>query len=139
MKRIYLSSVLMLLLIALFACKERQGCIEPAMLVPCKEDSSMVNIRIRNISKYDFCNVLFNPGSYTAYYGSVYQGDLTCYQPFSAAYAIPNITLSIQEKKFILQPLDVEDAIPLGKGNYTCSVNVTNFSEGVLTIETTKD
>lgn len=139
MKRIYLSSAPVLLFIALFACNERQGCIEPAMLVPCKEDSSMVNIRIRNVSKYNFCNVLFNPGSYTAYYGSVPQGDLTCYQPFAEAYAIPGITLSIQEKKFILQPLDVVDAIPLEKGRYTCSVNVTNFSEGVLKIETTKE
>jgi len=132
--------IIVLVLAGLFSCRNKdRACMEPAMVVPCKEDPAMTNIRIRNVSDYNFCSVMMNPGSYTAYYGPVKKNELTCYQPFSQAYATPSITLFINEKKFILQVIDYVDAIALDKGKYTVSIDVTDFDKGELQLQTTPD
>jgi len=94
-------------LLNLNSCKKEDviDCIEHTVSA-CNEDSTKTNIRIRNVSEYDFCNVVLQPSGGKANYGIIEKGQSTCYRSFDLAYRYAYVQLFIGDKEFVLQ-LDI--------------------------------
>ena len=93
-----------------YSCSENDNssnCIEHSVSA-CNEDPTKVNIRIRNISAYDFCNVVLSPSGETTNYGIVEEDQSTCFRAFESAYnyalieseSISIVSLKIYSKSF---------------------------------------
>ncbi|MEO6302134.1 MAG: hypothetical protein ABIP51_03070 [Bacteroidia bacterium] len=106
---------------------------------PCKEDLTKTNIRIKNISSNDYCNVIIKgQDGVTVNYGSLKSGETSCYNSYDKMYRYSYIKVTIDGEDFELQPIDFVGETPLEIGKFTYSVN--NNNEGKqLTISTTKD
>jgi hypothetical protein len=137
---IKLTLFLPFLFFSLSSCKKDslRQCTEHTK-TPCQEKDDKTNIRIKNISKYDFCNVTINPNIDLANYGIIKSRESTCYITFDKAYKYAYIRLNIGNKEFILQPIDYVGEQELGVGNFTYSIDVIDFDNKILSITTTKD
>lgn len=109
------------------------------VVADCSEDLTKTNIRIKNISNYDFCNVVVNTSSEMVNCGIVKKGEETCYRTFETAYNYAYIQLFIGDKEFILQPIDYVGEQDLGAGKFTYLVNVTDFDARKISIEVQED
>ena len=140
MKRLkFLLPVLFTLLLLSSCEKEDETTCEEHTVAPCVVDTTQSNIRIKNISGYDFCNVEIDPSGGAKNYGIINEGEATCYKPFETAYRYAYVKLFIEEKEFIIQPIDFVGEQPLGMGNFTYSINVTDFENRSLSIEASSD
>lgn len=131
----------MFFLIALLGgCKKDsvESCVEHTK-TPCEQDSTKTNIRIRNNSKYDFCNVTINPLNEVTNYGIIKSAETTCYTYFDTAYNYAYVILYINNEEYVLQPIDYVGEQELGVGNFTYSIDVTDSINKILSITTTKD
>ncbi|UKN00250.1 hypothetical protein K6119_10945 [Paracrocinitomix mangrovi] len=106
---------------------------------PCNEDSSKTNIRIKNISEYDYCNVTINPSNASTNYGILAQGETTCYKSFDIAYNYCYVELKIGNEEFVIQPIDYVGEPELGIGYFTYSIDVSDFDNKVLSIQANQD
>ncbi len=108
-------------------------------LLSCDLEKDPIHIRIRNASQYDFTNVEINTGQGTSNYGNIKSGEKTNYKPFELAYRYAYIRLIIDNKEFILQPIDYVGETPLGPGRFTYVITVVDFSQKSLGIDAVKD
>lgn len=133
----------LLMLAAIFltnSCdKDKMVNCEEHKVADCGEDESKTNIRIENISDYDFCNVVLDPGNISTNYGGIEKNETTCYRSFEVAYDYAYVQLFIGEKEFVIQPFDYIGEQPLGKGEFTYYIDVTDFDKGELSIQATAD
>jgi hypothetical protein len=113
-------------------------CIEHTK-ASCQEDATKTNIRIKNNSKYDFCNVTIAPSGKMTNYGIIGSGETTCYNYFDIAYEYAYVILHIGSKEFILQPKDFVGEQPLGQGKFTYWIGISDYENQTLNITTTKD
>ncbi|MFZ6053093.1 hypothetical protein [Halocola ammonii] len=140
MKRlIFLLPVLFTLLLLSSCEKEDETTCEEHTVAPCAVDTTQSNIRVKNVSDYDFCNVVIDPNGNLTNYGIIEKGETTCYRPFETAYRYAYVNLIIEEKEFILQPIDFVGEQPLGTGNFTYSIDVSDFENRTLSIEASED
>lgn len=129
-----------LILVGLFACSKNslRNCDEHSVS-PCSEDPTKTNIRIKNNSKYNFCNVVFDPSSGPVNCGILKKGKMTCYRSFDTVYNYAYIQLFIDDKEFKLQPYDYVGEQPLGVGNFTYVIDVADYDTGQISITVQKD
>ncbi len=97
------------------------------------------NIRVHNASFYDFENVEINPFNEPTNFGDVRRGEKTGYQPFEIAYRYAYVRLFIDDKEFIIQPIDYVGETPLGPGKFTYVLKVVDFKNRILDISAVKD
>tara|TARA_B110000503_G_C6773963_1_gene260523 strand:- start:18 stop:443 length:426 start_codon:yes stop_codon:yes gene_type:complete len=135
-KNVLFFSITFVLLLNISSCKKDslKSCNEHSVSV-CNEDPTKINISIRNVSDYDFCNVILNPSLGNRNYGIIEKGQSTCHRSFDLAYDYAYVQLFIGDKEFILQPIDYVGEQSLNIGNHTYSINVTDFDIGKLSIE----
>lgn len=124
------------ILLNLNACEKDKvlDCTEHDV-APCNEDPTKVNLRIRNVSDYNFCNVSLNPSPYNVNYGIIKEGETTCYRPFDFAYSYGYVELHINGELFVFQPIDFFGEVPLNTGSYTYSIDVIDYDKRRLSIE----
>ena len=123
-------------LLSLNSCgKDNLGNCEEQTAIVCNEDPTLINIRIRNNTEYDFCKVILNPGRAVAPYGTIRAGETTCYMAFDLAYRYAYIQFFAGGKEFVLQPVDYVGEQPLSIGNHTYVVDIPNFDWSTPTIE----
>lgn len=129
-----------LLMVIFSACGKNsiRNCDEHSVS-SCSEDPTKTNIRIKNNSKYNFCNVVFDPSSGPVNCGILKKGKTTCYRSFDTAYSIAYIQLFIGDKEFMLQPFDYVGEQPLGVGNFTYVIDVADYDTGKITFTVQKD
>lgn len=133
-KLILVLTITSVFLLTITACKKNEAddCIEHTVS-DCNEDPTKINIRIKNVSDYDFCNVVLKP-SETTNYGKIEKGQSTCYRSFDLAYSYAYVQFYIGEKEFVLQPIDYVGEVPLSIGNHTYSIDITDFEGGDISI-----
>lgn len=126
--------------VAFSACNKDglKDCVEHS-LTPCSEDPNKTNLRIKNNSKYDFCNVVVNPYSGEVNCGIIKKGEMTCYRSFDIVYNYAYIQLFIGDKEFKLQPIDYVGEQPLGIGKFTYSLDISDYKSGQVSITVQKD
>ncbi len=131
-----------LLCVNFFSCQKPQDeilCNNPHNETPCLQEATKTNIRIKNDSQYDFCNLVLTPSSETANYGGIAAGATTCHRPFTKAYDYAKIEVFINNELFIIQPIDFVGETPLGTGNFTYTIAVTSFANRALSITASED
>lgn len=136
MKTFKIIYILAILLVSTAACKkDTLGDCTEHEVTPCNEDPNMVNIKIHNVSDYDFCNVFVNPTGADANYGIIRSGESTCYKSFDVAYSYGYIQLFIENKEFIFEPKCYVGEVPLVNGNYTYTIDVVDFENRKLSLK----
>lgn len=101
----------------------------------CNPDPNKVNIRVKNVSDYNFCNVQVSPYSELSNCGIIKSGELTCYRSYDVAYHYGYIRLDIGEKEFELIPFDYVGETSLAPGYYTYSIGVSDYENSKLTLD----
>lgn len=136
--------LLSFLTVSLLSCKREvcndNNCHEH-IVSACSEDVSMSkpNIRIVNVSKYDFCNVVLDPYLSPTNCGIVKAGASTCYRSFDVAFQYAYVQFFIDGKEFKMAPRDYVDAIPIVPGNYSYFIDIVDFNTGKLSYKFQKD
>lgn len=117
------------------------GAIWMLSLVSCEKGASgLTNIRVHNASDYDFNNVEINTGhDPTVNFGDILSAATTTYKPFTVAYRYAYVRLFIDDKEFIIQPIDYVGETPLGAGNFTYVLDVVDFEKKNLSITAKED
>ena len=124
----------------LFSCNKHKlkKCTEH-IISDCVKDKTKTNIRIKNISEYDFCNVVITPPGGSVNYGIIKENRTSCYTTFDLAYRYAPIELFIDGEEFVLNIIDYVGEPELGVGNFTYEIDVTNFSDKRLSIAAVED
>ena len=142
MKRIEIRALTLLIFmtIAFSSCKKSSTnkCDEHSVSA-CSENPDKTNLRIKNISKYNFCNVAVNPSSGTINCGNLNKGDVTCYRSFDLVYNYAYIQLFIGEKEFKIQPIDYVGETPLGVGQFTYLLDIPDYNSDQISITVQRD
>ena len=135
-KNLLFSTIALTILLTTTSCDKNhiRNCDEHDVSA-CDEDPNKVNLRIKNVSEYDFCNVVLFPPQEGKNYGIVGEGETTCYRSFDVAYDYASIELYIGEKYFGLFAIDYVGETPLSNGNYTYSIDVVDFENGIISLE----
>ena len=96
----------------------------------CKDDiESNANIRLSNVSQFDFRNVILNAGDGQVDFGNLDSKQISDYGFFKIAYRNSFIQLEIDGKKYTRQPIDFVGSTPLGSGNYTYEIDANDSQE----------
>jgi hypothetical protein len=126
----------MTILMVLFsACKKEKvtECDEHTVTA-CSEDPAKTNIRIRNNSDYNFCNLVLDPYFQKVNCGIITKSTYTCYRSFDKAYSYAYIQFYVGEKEFTFQPIDYVGETELGPGNFTYAISITDFEKGQISL-----
>lgn len=106
---------------------------------PCDPAPGKINIRVKNVSKYNYCNVFIDPYNKATNYGVVREDDVTCYRSFDVAYRYAYVSLSVKGEEWVLTPIDYVGETPLDPGNYTYSIDVKLGKNKTMTMTATRD
>jgi len=115
-----------------------ENCTEH-LVTTCSEDTTKTNLRIKNISKYDFCNVVVMTASGDANYGIIKEGETTCYIAFDTVYSYSYIQLYIGNKDCKYMIYDYVGEEPLGVGKFTYLIDLPEYRSGELSITVQED
>ena len=84
-----------------------------------------VQIRIQNISSFEYLDVRVNTNGGEQNYGSVQSNTFSEYKSFDLAYRYAFVELKIDSDTFTLQPIDYVGEEPLESGNYTYVIDAS--------------
>lgn len=105
----------------------------------CIVNDTLTNIRIKNGSHYDFCNInIVGPDGSLVHYGALRAGKTTCYYAYKEAYSYTYINLTVDGEQYVLQPIDYIGETPLGIGKFTYLLDIDKAYK-MITIKTSKD
>ena len=85
-----------------------------------------VEVRVENISPYNFESVWINPGEESHNYGNIDAGQFSAYKSFDLAYSYAFVEVQIEGNTFTIQPIDYVGETPLAKGNYTYQIDASD-------------
>ena len=95
-----------------------ENCLETTPSL-CESDGSKINIRIRNFSRYDICNLEYNAYDENFVYGNIESGGCTCYIGHNMAFRYPvSMDYSDFQRTSGLRAIDFVGEAPLEKGHY---------------------
>lgn len=128
------SIVFITMLFLMNACKKDKG-------FPCENqvDESKTNLKIKNISAYNFEDVNVSPNGTLKTYNTIEAGQSSCYHSFDKAYNYAYVTMKINGEEFIIQPIDYVGEQELGVGKFTYSIDIVNFANKQLSISVSPD
>jgi hypothetical protein len=113
-------SLLLIFMFSISSCKKDE------------KDMTGIMVNIKNISSYDFQSLVFEGVEF----GTLNAGMECKYVKFEKVYYnLAYVKLYINGDEFIMQPIDY-DAPELTVGNCTYSINIANYDERRLLIET---
>ncbi len=123
-------SILLALLfsIFIFGCnsttENRSDCIEH-QISDCNEDINGINIRIRNDTGHDICNLVLNWNQYQL--GELLEGEESCYYFQDIAYRYPSqYQFYIDDESWGAEAIDFIGETPLDPGYYTYEIYVVD-------------
>ena len=105
------------------------------LLSNCSDDetansiTNVINIRLSNISDFNFENIIVNTSTEDVNYGDLDARKNSDYKQFEIAYPSAFIELLIDGETFTLQPIDMVFDPPLDNGNYTYQIDASNSQE----------
>ncbi|QMU66505.1 MAG: hypothetical protein GKR88_20920 [Flavobacteriaceae bacterium] len=116
MKKTY---TLALILMSFFGCFSPEGNNEVANL----------EIRISNISRFNYENIKVNASGETVYFGNLNSNSKSEYKTFDVAYRYVFVEFQIDGETFTLQPIDYVGETPLGNGKYSYEIDIDPNSQ----------
>ena len=105
-------------------------------VTPCMENPDMANLRVKNSSQYDYCNVVVAIDE-DVFFGNILSGESSCYIAFNTLYSYAYIQLFIDGQEFVVQPIDFLGELPLSKGLYTYNILVPDENGDKYDVELT--
>ncbi|GGF73945.1 hypothetical protein [Wenyingzhuangia marina] len=103
------------------------------MLISCSNNddniTSELNIRLSNVSQYDFQNIVVNTSTGNTAFENISPQEMTSYKTFKTAYRYAYVKLEIDGETYTLQPSDYVGETPLKKGNYTYQIDANDSQE----------
>jgi len=107
--------------------------ISISTLLACSNDddntTSELNIRLSNVSQYDFQNIIVNTSTGNTNFENISSQGMTNYRTFELAYRYAFVELEIDGETYTLQPIDYFGETPLEDGNYTYEINANDSLE----------
>ncbi|MFY0652098.1 MAG: hypothetical protein JXQ96_08705 [Cyclobacteriaceae bacterium] len=106
--------------------------LSASVLLGCLADgisTSQVNIRLSNVSEFDFKNIEVDTGFGRAGFEDIDAGQSTEYKRFIKAYRYAYIQLEIDGETYTIQPFDYVGETPLKNGYYTYQIDANNSKE----------
>ena len=107
--------------------------ISISTLLACSNDddniASELNIRLSNVSQYDFQNIIVNTSTGNTNFENISSQGMTNYRTFELAYRYAFVELEIDGETYTLQPIDYVGETPLEYGNYTYEINANDSLE----------
>lgn len=96
-------------------------------------DVNELNIRIENVSDFDFDNVVLNTSTGDVPFGSIKSKETTGYKIFDKAYSYAYIKLMVDGEEYSFQPIDYvsEEAVVKGVFTYIVDFNPNNEYEKI--------
>jgi hypothetical protein len=91
----------------------------------CTQTEDNVLIRVKNVSQFNFNEVIVNTSDGENFYADINRNETTTYKPFDIAYRYAFVELRINGDIFTIQPLDYVGEVPLSPGKYTYEINAT--------------
>ena len=98
-------------------------------LVSCTQNDDTLLIRIKNVSQFDYSDIVVNTSGGENNYGDLPSNGVSNYKAFDLAYRYAFIELKIDGATFTIQPIDYVGETPLNGGKYTYEVNAANSNE----------
>jgi hypothetical protein len=111
MKKLYF----LLISIFILSCSQSDDAVEKDIL-----------IRVKNVSQFNFTNVIVNTGGGENDYSTINFSENTDYKSFDFAYSYAFIELKIDGNTFTIQPIDYVGETKLDNGKYTYEVNAVD-------------
>ncbi len=107
--------------------------ISISTLISCSSDddnnTSELNIRLSNVSQYDFRNIVVNTTTGNTNFENINSQEKTNYKTFETAYRYAFVKLEIDGETYTIQPIDYFGETPLENGNYTYQIDVNDSEE----------
>ena len=99
-------------------------------------NTSELNIRLSNVSPYNFQNIVVNTGTRNTNFENINSQQKTGYKTFETAYRYAFVELEIDGETYTLQPIDYVGETLLENGNYTYEIYANDSQEqyGKLTL-----
>lgn len=98
------------------------------------------SIRVKNGTSYDYRSVEVAFASESVHFGDVPASGVTGYKKFPLAYRYGYIKLYIDGRAYVMQPIDFVGEEPLGPGNFTYLVSITDPDDQFsVTVEVEQD
>ncbi|MGB5464160.1 MAG: hypothetical protein WBM92_12395 [Aureibaculum sp.] len=95
-------------------------------LLGCSNTNSDITlIRVKNISQFDFEDIIVNTSGGENNYGNVISNEVTEYKTFDFAYPYAFIELKIDNNTYTIQPIDYIGETRLTPGKYTYKIDVS--------------
>lgn len=104
-----------------------------------KEEEKAVQIRIENKSVYQFNDVFVNTSDGENYFGTVNPGENSTYKAFNSAYRYAYVRLTINNREYVVQPIDYVGESKLTFGRHTYILQVRDINSPFLNISYRKD
>lgn len=105
----------------------------------CTIDDTLTNIRIKNGSHYDFCDIkIIAPDGSSNNYGTLRSGQTTCYHSYNEAYSYTYISLMCDGETYVFQPIDYVGETPLGIGKFSYVLDIDKTYKRIM-IKTNRD
>lgn len=92
-------------------------------------NSSELNIRLSNVSQFDFQNIVVNTSTGNTDYEDIGPQQKTSYKTFQTAYRYAFVELQIDGETYTLQPIDYVGETPLENGNYTYQIDANTSQD----------
>lgn len=94
-----------------------------------EETSNVVQIRVKNSSSFQYSDLVVNTGDGEHNYGDLDSNEVSTYASFNSAYSYAYVELKIEDRTFILQPIDYVGETLLASGDYTYDISVSDIED----------
>jgi len=91
-----------------------------------------VEIRIHNVSSFDFGQVIVNTSANEQNYGSVPANEKSDYRSFFFAYRYAAVSAFVNGTHYQLQPIDYSGETTLLEGNYTYELDFDTINQELV-------
>ena len=92
-------------------------------------DPSKLYIRLSNVSKFDYKEVIVNTSTGDVSFKDVNSGQKTDYKTFKKAYQYLFVELKIDGSTYTIKPYDYSSETPLEKGKYTYEIDADDTGD----------
>ena len=113
--------------------------LSTVFLFSCEQQFGPANIRVENVSDFDFKRILIRSGGQELFFGNINSRQISSYKTFAQAYRAAYVELMIDDQKFIFQPIDFVGSESLRAGEYTYRISIADFNRKRLDLEFIKD
>jgi hypothetical protein len=93
------------------------------------EDSTDLQIRISNVSEFNFANIIVDASGEKVNFGNLNSNSKSEFKTFDLAYRYAFMEFEIDGETFTLQPIDYVGETPLENGKYSYEVNINQDNQ----------